>query len=590
MSPRQIPTIILVVALAFGALTSSAAAATRFVSPAGSDEAGNDCLSAAAPCQTVHWGMDEAEAGDTVSIAAGTYREKFQVNKQLTLVGQGPLTLLEGEATVQRPVFVSADATFENLRIRGGLNESSAMDAVFIAGPAVEVVFDHVTAEQAPGATEGRNAVYVGEGSLTMKNSTITGVGSTALFVRDSATVIDSEVTVTPVNRGGEAVYADEGATVELIGSTIAHTGEKGQALMSSGGTVNAANSTFSGPKGIWASAGSASLTRDKIEASEVGLLQQNGATVDLRDALISPVPGGKTEDDILVNPSVATPATLTIVGSTLYAQESFSLSGPRAIEVGPQEGDVQARVVNSILRTIEPEGRNLDLAGEASWSVTHSDFTTKGAYGIPAPGTGTNVAAVPIFAGQPQGDYRLTSADTAFLGAGDPTQVEPGETDLAGQLRVFGGGCTGAAAPAIGAYELVRPERCPAPPAAGDRQGIPVPLEKESPSRPRITGVRLKKRSKGPILEFTLSESAKVTVTISKAITRGSGKRTQTRYRAVTKNSGEGAKGTHEILLRTLLGSRKLTPGAYRLVLIASTDGLKSVPRAVSLIEPGDS
>jgi hypothetical protein len=39
------------------------------------------CLASIDPCQTVQWAVTEAATGDTVSIAAGTYRGEFQLNK-----------------------------------------------------------------------------------------------------------------------------------------------------------------------------------------------------------------------------------------------------------------------------------------------------------------------------------------------------------------------------------------------------------------------------------------------------------------------------------------------------------------------------
>ena len=77
----------LLVALAAVAATGSTApaapTATRHVSTAGTD-AGN-CTSS--PCRTIGYAVGQANAGDTVAVAAGTYAESVTLTKQLALLG-----------------------------------------------------------------------------------------------------------------------------------------------------------------------------------------------------------------------------------------------------------------------------------------------------------------------------------------------------------------------------------------------------------------------------------------------------------------------------------------------------------------------
>jgi hypothetical protein len=587
MFRRFLAILVLAVTLLCG-MTASAVGATRFVAAAGSDEAGNTCISSADPCQTIQWATTKAEAGDTVSIGAGTYVGEFQLNKELTLVGQGPSTLLEGEPTVQRPVFVRADATFEDLRIRGGLNESSAMDAFYMAGPETEVVFDHVTAEQAPGATEGRNAVYVGGGNLTMKDSTITGVGTTCLWVAGSATLTGSTITMTPGVRGGAALRVMEGATADLVGTTVTDAGERGEALDAEGGTVTATDSAFyGGVRSVVARASSLSMTRDKVTAQEAGLVLHGGATAELRDSLIAPPPGGQIGADVMTETeSLPVTPSLAIVGSTLYANGPSRYRAARAILAN---SPIQARIVNTILRAngAGPGGNVSDIETEGgSWSVTNSAYTTVFGSGPPTPGSGTNIATVPVFAGQETGNYQLTLADSALLDRGDPAQVIAGETDLAGQPRVLAADCKGA--PDIGAYELARTNLCP-PPSLGvttaqpQKSVAPAVLGDETPTRPVLSGVRVKERRQGPTLEFRLSEPGRVSVTISKAASHGAGKGKRTSYRSIATFTRDVGKGRSAIPLTPHLDAAEPTPDVYRLTVIATADGLRSARHTVS-------
>lgn len=62
--------------------------AQRHVDADGSDS-GNDCLDAASPCATITRAVGQANAGNTIRIAAGTYTESFTIDKSLSLQGAG---------------------------------------------------------------------------------------------------------------------------------------------------------------------------------------------------------------------------------------------------------------------------------------------------------------------------------------------------------------------------------------------------------------------------------------------------------------------------------------------------------------------
>jgi len=64
----------------------SAPVATRYVAPTGSD-AVNDCLTQASPCLTIQHAVNQANAGDTIQVAAGNYTGTVTVNKSLYIEG-----------------------------------------------------------------------------------------------------------------------------------------------------------------------------------------------------------------------------------------------------------------------------------------------------------------------------------------------------------------------------------------------------------------------------------------------------------------------------------------------------------------------
>src|SRR4051795_5226576 len=67
---------------------ASAAPTTRYVATTGNDS-DNDCTDSTKPCEHVQYAVGQADAGDTVVIAKGEYRESVHIRKSLTLLGAG---------------------------------------------------------------------------------------------------------------------------------------------------------------------------------------------------------------------------------------------------------------------------------------------------------------------------------------------------------------------------------------------------------------------------------------------------------------------------------------------------------------------
>jgi hypothetical protein len=99
----RLPHFVVAAALAAGGLLATAPApsyaATYYVSPSGNDA--NDCLSPATACLTITAAIAKASSGDTISIAAGTYVEGVNINKNnLTITGAGATsTIISGPKT-----------------------------------------------------------------------------------------------------------------------------------------------------------------------------------------------------------------------------------------------------------------------------------------------------------------------------------------------------------------------------------------------------------------------------------------------------------------------------------------------------------
>ena len=70
-----------------GPVPAARAATTRFVALTGADSGA--CASSASPCRTIGYALDQAAAGDTISVDAGLYPERLTIAKNVTLQGAG---------------------------------------------------------------------------------------------------------------------------------------------------------------------------------------------------------------------------------------------------------------------------------------------------------------------------------------------------------------------------------------------------------------------------------------------------------------------------------------------------------------------
>ena len=78
--------------VAAGVSLIALAPSSVYVSTTGSDS--NSCAQSA-PCKTISKGIAVAQAGDTVMVSSGVYREYVNVNKSITLQANG-LVVIDG--------------------------------------------------------------------------------------------------------------------------------------------------------------------------------------------------------------------------------------------------------------------------------------------------------------------------------------------------------------------------------------------------------------------------------------------------------------------------------------------------------------
>jgi len=99
----------------------------RTVTPTGADV--GDC--SAAPCQTIGYAVAQADAGDRIDVAAGTYAETVQITKRLTLVGDGAVIDAAGQDAPPNGVVISgADAA--GTVLTGFTVKNAGLEGIFV--------------------------------------------------------------------------------------------------------------------------------------------------------------------------------------------------------------------------------------------------------------------------------------------------------------------------------------------------------------------------------------------------------------------------------------------------------------------------
>jgi hypothetical protein len=178
-------------ALAVG-LVTPAEAATLFVDATIGDDTANNCQNPASPCKTITHALTQANLGDTIQIAAGTYDntnngETFPlvIDKNLTLTGAGaPTTIIDADGT-NTVITVNAGVTaaISGVTITGG-NNICAVDNCLAQGGGVlsdgtvtltNVTVSGNTATCTGGGCDALGAGVLNNGTLTLTNVTVSG-------------------------------------------------------------------------------------------------------------------------------------------------------------------------------------------------------------------------------------------------------------------------------------------------------------------------------------------------------------------------------------------------------------------------------
>jgi hypothetical protein len=270
-----------------------------------------------------------------------------------------------------------------------------------------------------------------------------------------------------------------------------------------------------------------------------------------IEDSLLRGATGG-----VVLSMNDATKSsTMTLHDSTVVATGAGTVDGVNTTIIN---GASSATTLDgTIVRAQSTDGGTTrDLYANGNHSTITASFSAFSSAvaaslgSVPAVGSGSNISGDPLFANPAGGDYSLQQS-SPLIDKGDQAGLVAGEKDVTGGARVLDGNNDGTAVVDIGAFEhaYVPPTTTTGGGGGGGTTTTPPPAADTTP--PAITNVKVRNGR----LRFTLSEAAKVRVTITKGK-----KHKRVRRFTVTGKAGANA-----------AAFKRLKPGTYRITLRAA-------------------
>jgi hypothetical protein len=567
-------------------LPAAASAAVRKVEPSGADT--GDCTASA--CKTVQYAANEGDGGDTVEIAEGTYTETVQTSTALNFIGAGDEATIirgpNGSGAAGHPAFILPNGgSLSSLSADGG-NGANGVPNGF-AG-AYAIVFEpggldqdqlRLEAVDARGGDGGSGSVVLsgaaGGGGIvaiaTEGGKTVTAVDSTLASGEGAVFTTATAVALSGAGMSGEFVGSEIDASSGLIATGLG---------VQEGATASIATTGVHGFYGAGAEGGSLTARRSLIEGAQWGLVVTPGLKPAVEAKVFDSVVQSKGPAAYVTGGAGNEVARLVANGSDFISKGA----GP-AVETkiySPAQ-PVSALLRNSIALDIpeEAEPKRDLVANGGTIEAEHSNFSTstqENGGTAPAPGSGTNVAGDPGFAGP---KLLNLAPNSPLIDRGDPPIVESGETDIKGTPRSLDGDRDCIAAPDIGAFEVAG-QSAPCPPKVADAipvvSGFGITNKTFAPKgkKPaKASGVK-----RGTKFTYSLSEPAQIAIKIER---RKPGKG-RPKYAKVTTIGGQQRSGKDATPFSGKVKGKALKPGKYRATIIATdAAGQASAPRQLN-------
>ena len=260
-----VPLILVTLLAMLSAAVVFANAGTILVDAADTTSDSGGCGDTANPCNTIQAGIDNASAGDTVSVAAGTYAEIVNIDKGLTLSGDpgdaaaGPgasAPVLDGNGAVDSAITIAggvSNVTIEGFEIRNYANNniSGGIGSGVLAWSSTPIT--DVTVRDNAFGSLGWSGVLVGnEGQAlhsdwTVTRNTVTDWSCHALELTNTkdSTVTSNVLTATTITGGAAATGCGSDGSPDV--GILIQSQQHGAGAGGTGRNVTVDDNTISG-------------------------------------------------------------------------------------------------------------------------------------------------------------------------------------------------------------------------------------------------------------------------------------------------------------------------------------------------------
>jgi hypothetical protein len=326
---------------------------------------------------TIADAVADAADGDTIHVRPGTYTETVNIDKDITLMGDGPRKDIVIVAPDDGPTWsvdgsreedpyailvIDSDATISGLTFRG-----TASEVILHGGsPTLQDSAFEMVGKAFDGSDTsfgGSSVVVTGGSDAVVSENDVTDGGPIGLFAGSTAQIdgntlrggphlfLVSDATGTAVTKNtvvGTMVYGinSHGEGTVISGNEIADPGEVGIRIRNGSATVTR-NSVSGAATGIWAGGGTAEIVGNELVGNDVGvsgldvsLVQgnsvRNGGTGVMISAGEVLVDGNVVEDNSASGLTLGATTTVTLTDNVICGNgENLTLLGVAKPRIG---------------------------------------------------------------------------------------------------------------------------------------------------------------------------------------------------------------------------------------------------------------